>query len=199
MKRKFIPAGVAIAATATIALTACGTTTETTSTPSSSVASDRDAKRAESEAGKRELAVLGVLGLPNGADRVAAEAAAARGFPYLFSHGEGCAWLRTWDAKLWRLYGTNGGALVRDTEAEKAFHSNPGASDLWTCSPAANVPTADDPAATTPYRFVDERGTWVRVGSAVYLVPEPVPTRGAVPHLRSESGEVVPLPSNPTN
>ncbi|MFN6549516.1 hypothetical protein ACP6C7_04030 [Mycolicibacterium septicum] len=194
MKSKFIPA--ALAAVAALTLTACDTTTETAAPPSSSVASDREVKRAESEAGKRELAILGVLGLPNGVDRVAAEAAAARGFPYLFSHGEGCSWLRTWDAKLWRMYGTDGGALVRDTEAEKAFHSNAGAADLWTCRPAANVPTADDPAATTPYQFVDYRGVWVRVGAAVYQVPEPVPTRGAVPHLRSESGEVVPLPTN---
>ncbi|WP_100522460.1 hypothetical protein [Mycobacteroides abscessus] len=192
--------GAIALAAVTLALTACGTTTEPTAAPTSStapsVASHREVKRAEAEAGKRELAILGVLGLPNGVDRIAAEAAAARGFPYLFSHGEGCSWVRTSDAALWRMYGTDGGQLVRDTEAESAFHSNAGASDLWTCSPAANVPTADDPTANTPYRFVDERGTWVRVGSAVYLVPEPVPTRGAVPHLRSESGEVVPLPTN---
>ncbi|QHN16533.1 hypothetical protein [Gordonia amarae] len=192
--------GAVALAAVTVALTACSPATESISAPNSSAApsavSDREVKRAEAEAGKRELAILGVLGLPNGVDRIAAEAAAARGFPYLFSHGEGCSWVRTSDAALWRMYGTDGGQLVRDTEAEKAFHSNAGASDLWTCSPAANVPTADDPAAHTPYRFVDERGTWVRVGAAVYLVPEPIPARGAVPHLRSESGEVVPLPTN---
>ncbi|MCV7204936.1 hypothetical protein H7J71_23260 [Mycolicibacterium peregrinum] len=197
---KKINIGVLAAAVMVTLTTACTPTPDPIAAPSSnatpSVASDREVKRAEAEAGKRELAILGVLGLPNGVDRIAAEAAAARGFPYLFSHGEGCSWVRTSDAALWRMYGTDGGQLVRDTEAEKAFHGNAGASDLWTCSPAANVPTADDPAATTPYQFVDERGTWVRVGAAVYLVPEPVPTRGAVPHLRSESGEVVPLPTN---
>lgn len=190
-----------VALTAAVILTAgCTPHTEPVAAPSSSaapsVASDREVKRAESEAGKRELAIYGALGLPSTTDRVAAEAAAARSFPYLFSHGEGCSWVRTWDGALWRMYGTDGGQLVRDTEAEKAFHSNPGASDLWTCNPAENIPTADDPAAGTPYRFVDERGTWVRVGAAVYLVPEPIPARGAVPHLRSESGEVVPLPTN---
>lgn len=199
MYKNIALSAVALAA-ATILTTACGTTTETTSTPSSSavpsVVSDREADRAESETGKRELRIYGVLGLPSTVDRVAAEAAAARGFPFLFSHGERCAWVRTWDGALWRMYGTDGGALVRDTAAEKAFHSNPGASDLWTCNPAENIPTADDPTASTPYQFVDERGPWVRVGAAVYQVPEPVPTRGAVPHLRSESGEVVPLPTN---
>lgn len=196
---KNIVIAAALAAAATVTLTGC-TSTESVSAPSSdavlSPVSDRDARRAESEAGKRELAVLGVLGLPNGVDRVAAEAAAARGFPYLFSRGEGCSWVRTPDAALWNLQAPNGGLLQRDTEAEKAFHAHAGASDLWTCNPAANVPTADDPTASTPYQFVDERGTWVRVGSAIYLVPDQIPARGVVPHMRAETGEVVPLPTN---
>lgn len=193
----------ALAAAVTLTLTACGTPTEPVAVPSSSASatgsavSDRDARRAAAEVGERELAIYGALGLPSTTDRIAAEAAAARGFPYLFSHGQGCSWVRTWDAKLWRLYGsTNGGALVRDDTAEQAFHSSPGASDLWTCNPAEDIPAADDPTASTPYRWTDERGTWVRVASAVYLVPAEIPTRGVVPHLRSESGEVVPLPTN---
>lgn len=98
----------------------------------------------------------------------------------MFSHGEGCTWLRTWDAKLWRLYGTNGGALVRDETAEKAFHSNAGAADLWTCNPAESIPTADDPAVSTPYRWTDGGRTLVRVNGTTYVVPVEITPRGVV-------------------
>ncbi|MBE5451236.1 hypothetical protein [Mycobacteroides abscessus] len=179
-KKTFIPA-TTLAAVAALTLAACGTTTEPVAAPNGSTAvSDRDARRAAAQVAERELAIYGVLGLPSGADRVAAEAAAAHGLPYVFSHGQGCSWVRTWDAKLWRLYGTNGGALVRDETAERAFHSHPGASDLWTCHAATGIPTADDASVTAPYRWTDGGRTLVRVNGTTYLVPRDVSTRGEV-------------------
>ncbi|OBK09601.1 hypothetical protein A5637_29230 [Mycolicibacterium fortuitum] len=167
-------------AAATITLAACGTNTaEPTAAPSSSASpfDAREVKKAEAQVGERELDIFGVLAMPSTVDRIAAEDAASKALPYVFTYRDGCRYLRTWDAGLWPLY-RGEGALTRARDDEEWFRLHPGAASDRTCHQLANVPTADDPTVTTPYRWRQGSRDLVRVQGVVFVIPDAIPERG---------------------
>ncbi|WP_336670440.1 hypothetical protein [Tsukamurella sp. USMM236] len=206
MNKKKYPALAAAIAAATI-LTACDTTTETASTPSTSsvTASPSDSavrtyRKAQAEEAKREMRRHVAAGIPEAVDRLYAEAASTDGTPFAFGYGPGCSWVRLPDGTLWPLHAA-GGPLTRDTAAEQRFGSWPGAgaSESHPCSPAVNVPAADDLSSPGPYLWTNERGALLlRWNAAVYSVPVNIPETGtalrdAVSHGPAPTlGETVP-------
>lgn len=170
----------ALAAAALTLTTACGTAaTDPVAAPSSSASpfGAREVKKAEAQVGEREFALHGVLSIPSTVDRIAAEDAASKALPYVFTYRDGCRYLRTWDAGLWPLY-RGEGALTRARDDEEWFRLHPGAASDRTCHQLANVPTADDPTVTTPYRWRAGDRNLVRVQGVVFVIPDAIPERG---------------------
>ncbi|QZH66712.1 hypothetical protein [Mycolicibacterium farcinogenes] len=170
----------AVVAAATITLAACGTNTaEPAAAPSSSASpyDELEVKKAEMKVAERDLDMHGVLALPANVDRVAAEDAARQALPFAFTYRDGCRYLRTWDAGLWPLY-RGEGALTRARDDEEWFRLHPGAASDRTCHQLANVPTADDPTVTTPYRWRQGSRDLVRVQGVVFVIPDAIPERG---------------------
>ncbi|MFV1360727.1 hypothetical protein [Mycolicibacterium fortuitum] len=212
MNKKYI----ALVASIAVSLTAaCGTPPESVSAPSSSSAAApssgsavQEYRKAQSEEWKREMRLHVEAGIPHDVDRRYAEAASKDGVPFAFSYGEGCTWVRLPDKTLWSL-NRDGGPLTRDIETEKRFGSWPGAGpgEGRPCSPAVDIPAADDPSSPGPFRWIGERGFQrLRVNGAVYALPAEVPESGmalrdAVDHGPAPtSGEVVPgVPSTYPN
>ncbi|WP_301121629.1 hypothetical protein [Mycolicibacterium fortuitum] len=213
MNKNIVPI-TALLTAATILTAACGTPhTEPVAAPSSSAAAPssgsavQEYRKAKSEEAKREMRLHVEAGIPHDVDRRYAEAAAADQVPFAFTYGS-CALVRLPDKTLWSLNGA-GGPLTRDVAAEKAFGSWPGAGsgEGRPCSPAVDIPAADAPSASGPYRWIGERGFQrLRVNGAVYALPAEVPESGvalrdAVDHGPAPtSGEVVPgVPSTYPN
>ena len=115
--------------------------------------------------------------MPSTVDRVAAEYAARQALPFAFTYRDGCRYIRTWDAALWPLY-RGDGALTRDRDDEEWFRLHPGAASDRTCHQLANVPTVDDPAVSTPYRWRAGDRNLVRVNGVVFELPHDIPERG---------------------
>lgn len=177
-KQKYSVAALAAAAL-TLTTAACTSATEPVPAPSSSASpfGAREVKKAEAQVGERELDLFGVLALPSTVDRIAAEAAASKALPYVFTYRDGCQYIRTWDAALWPLY-RGDGALTRDLHGEEWFRSNPGAASDRTCYQLANIPTVDDPTVSTPYRWRDGDRNLVRVNGVTFELPHDIPERG---------------------
>lgn len=213
-KNKYL-APVAGLAAATLTLTGCTPPAEPVVAPStSSVAASpsdsavRTYRKAQAEEAKREMRRHVAAGIPEPVDRLYAEAASTDGTPFAFGYGPGCSWVRLPDGTLWPLHAA-GGPLTRDTAAEQRFGSWPGAgaSESHPCSPAVNMPTADDLSSPGPYLWTNERGALLlRWNAAVYSVPVNIPETGtvlrdAVSHGPAPTlGEVVPgVPSTYPN
>lgn len=181
MNTKKHNAALAAVVALTLTTTACTPATEPTAAPSASTAAspfgEREVKRAEMKTAERELDIFGVLAMPSTVDRIAAEDAASKALPYVFTYRDGCRYLRTWDAGLWPLY-RGEGALTRARDDEEWFRLHPGAASDRTCHQLANVPTADDPTVTTPYRWRQGSRDLVRVQGVVFVIPDAIPERG---------------------
>ncbi|WOF19454.1 hypothetical protein IHV82_01360 [Mycobacterium avium] len=172
-------AGLAAVVAATATLTACTSATEPAAAPSASASpfGAREVKKAEAQVGEREFALHGVLSIPSTVDRIAAEDAASKALPYVFTYRDGCQYLRTWDAALWPLY-RGDGALTRARDDEQWFRLHPGAASDRTCYQLANIPTVDDPTVSTPYRWRDGDRDLVRVQGVVFELPRDIPEPG---------------------
>lgn len=181
MNTKNHTAALAAVVAMTLTAAACGTPTEPVATPSSSTAAspfgEREVKRAEMKTAERELDIFGVLAMPSTVDRIAAEDAASKALPYVFTYRDGCQYLRTWDAALWPLY-RGDGALTRARDDEQWFRLHPGAASDRTCYQLANIPTVDDPTVSTPYRWRDGDRDLVRVQGVVFELPRDIPEPG---------------------
>jgi len=186
MHNRFIPVAALAAA---ILTTACGTNTggePTAASPSSSASESptrsavHELRLARAEECKRELRLNVAAAIPHTVDREYAAAAASDGTPFVFSYG-GRAWLRMSDKSLWSLDGA-GGSLTRDTAAEQAFGSWPGAGsgEGRACQPAGGIPAADDMSQSGPYRWIEGGHQRLRVNSGVYAVPAQIPPTGTV-------------------
>ncbi|GAA4676461.1 hypothetical protein [Gordonia humi] len=191
----------ALVGTLAVALTTACTPTSGPAAPSSnssaSAPSDgavRTYRKAQAKEVMRQLKLNAAIGIPGEVDRGYAEAAAKDRVLFVFSWGEGCSWARTPDGALWRLHATDGGALVRDRDAEEAFRKVPGRADLWTCNPAANIPAADAVDATDPYRWAAGGYTWVRWNGAIYSLPSPIAETGTALSV-AKPAEYAPAPS----
>lgn len=206
MNKNIVPI-TALLTAATILTAACGTPPESVSAPSSNSAAApssgsavQEYRRAQSEEAKREMRLHVEAGIPHDVDRRYAEAAVADRVPFAFTYGsEGCTLVRLPDKTLWSL-DRNGGSLTRDIESEKRFGSWPGAGpgEGRPCSPAVDIPAADDPSASGPFRWIEGGHQRLRVNGVVYAVPAQIPAAGtvlreAVDHEPAPTGgEVVP-------
>lgn len=217
MKHTFIPAALAAVA---LTLTACDTTTsgEPAATPSSSSTAPSSSSTAPSsttfanaadavDAGRAAAARLGLPYL--GTDVENAQAAAKDGRPYVFgAGGTGCAWLRLPSGSLYALHSTlvrtGNAALVRDVGTEAAWRADPDF-EPGRCEPAEGIPTADDPSAAEPFRWIGAYGnTYLRWGGRTYIIPGTVGVGLALKPITSEvipgvDGVPIPPPAQTPN
>ncbi|MBE5488538.1 hypothetical protein E3G71_001039 [Mycobacteroides abscessus] len=202
--KKYSVAALAVVAALTLATTACTPATEPVAAPSSSAVPStgsavHEYRKAKSEEEKKEMRLHVAAALPHDVDRGYAKAAELDGVPFAFTYGRGCAFVRLPDRSLWSLNGA-GGALTRDTAAEKEFGSWPGANpgEGRPCQPTVGIPAADDPATPGPFRWTEGGHQRLRVNGVVYAVPVEIPESGtvlrdAVIHRPAPTlGEVVP-------
>lgn len=191
-KNKLIPVAAALAAG--ILTTACSTTGEPTATPSPSIPASPSSTTSAADAVDAGRAAAARLGVPYlGLDAGTVEAAAKDGKPYVFgAGGRDCAWLRlSPDGALYALHenGTGSSRLTRDRGVEAAWRADPDF-EPGRCSPAQGIPTADDPAAPEPYRWVGAYGNvFLRWGGRTYIIPGTV---GVGLALTPVAGETIP-------
>lgn len=175
--------------------------------PGSAVA---EYQKEQSRAVRREMKANAAVGLPSGADRGLAEAAASDQVPFVFSlggnpgvNGTADVWLRLPDRSLWQLH--TGGALTHDTWLEHLFAAYggglPAMSYRTVPAPAFDAAAADAANRSgAPYRWREDCHTFVRIpGSDVtFTVPTTLTTHGEALHDGVGGCDGLPFPGQTT-